>query len=225
MVPSSTKAPMFTKDGISTTFLAMWAPRRTIEPGTARKPASPNCSWVQSPNLEETLSHQGPTPGSYVDLGALGLGTSDFTISHWYATTFDVANAAGDVIGDRQAASHGNFVSVRVHGDGSLAFEVDQDDAGTNYSAISSGDARINDGRWHHLAYTRHGRELAIYIDGVQVARGGSPSAAPARLDDETPFRIGRSLPPFPRYQTIAGSYADVQVVPRALGAAEIAAL
>ncbi|MNE33999.1 hypothetical protein D3C80_1276990 [compost metagenome] len=38
--PSSTKAPMFTKDGISTTFFAMCAPRRTMAPGTERKPAA-----------------------------------------------------------------------------------------------------------------------------------------------------------------------------------------
>ncbi len=64
MVPSSTKAPMFTNDGISTTFLPTKDPRRTIEPGTARKPASRNWSSVQSPNLEGTLSHQGPVPGA-----------------------------------------------------------------------------------------------------------------------------------------------------------------
>jgi len=40
MEPSSTNAPMFTKLGISTTLRPMKAPRRTIEPGTERKPAS-----------------------------------------------------------------------------------------------------------------------------------------------------------------------------------------
>ena len=166
----------------------------------------------------------GPAPGTYVDLGTLGLGTSDFTISHWYSTSFDVAGTHGDVIGNRQAPSHGNFVSVRVHGDGTLAFEVDEDDRATHYTAVDSGTHRVNDGRWHHLAYTRRGRELAIFIDGAQVARAGSPAATPARLVDQTPFRIGRSLPPCcSNYQTVAGAYADVEVIPHALTADEIA--
>ncbi len=54
---------MFTNEGIKTTFLAIWAPRRTMLPGTARKPARVNSAAVQSPNLDGTLSHQGPTPG------------------------------------------------------------------------------------------------------------------------------------------------------------------
>ena len=53
---------MFTKDGISTTFLPMKAPRRTKLPGTARKPASRNCSSLQLLNLLGTLSHHGPWP-------------------------------------------------------------------------------------------------------------------------------------------------------------------
>ena len=60
MVPSSTKAPMFTNEGISTTFLPMKAPWRTTQPGTARNPAAENWSEPQSPHLLATLSHQGP---------------------------------------------------------------------------------------------------------------------------------------------------------------------
>jgi hypothetical protein len=44
MVPAPTCAPMLTKLGISTTSFAMWAPRRTIAPGTTRAPALRNAA-------------------------------------------------------------------------------------------------------------------------------------------------------------------------------------
>ncbi len=55
---------MFTNEGINTTFGPTKAPRRTTEPGTARKAAALNSASVQLANLDGTLSHQGPTPGS-----------------------------------------------------------------------------------------------------------------------------------------------------------------
>ncbi len=67
IVPSSTKAPIFTNEGISTTFLAMNAPRRTIAPGTARKPALANLFSLQPANFDGTLSHHGPPPAAAAD--------------------------------------------------------------------------------------------------------------------------------------------------------------
>ncbi len=86
---------MFTKDGISTTFLAMCAPRRTTLPGTARKPALVKSAPVQSPNLEGTLSHQGPTPGGVLrpewpppitPLPCRRKDSSTAFFSHWWVT-------------------------------------------------------------------------------------------------------------------------------------------
>ena len=59
IVPSPTLAPMFTKLGISTTFLPICAPRRTIAPGTARIPAARNRSASQPVNFSGTLSNEG----------------------------------------------------------------------------------------------------------------------------------------------------------------------
>ena len=53
---------MLTKEGISTTPLAIWADRRTMEPGTARKAALRQSSAVQPCHLEGTLSHQFAPP-------------------------------------------------------------------------------------------------------------------------------------------------------------------
>ncbi len=49
---------MLTKEGIRTTFFAMKALRRTMLPGTARKPARRQSSAVQPCHFEGTLSHQ-----------------------------------------------------------------------------------------------------------------------------------------------------------------------
>src|SRR4051812_17088483 len=58
IVPESTRAPMFTNDGIKIAPGATYAPRRTTAPGTARKPARVKSLSVQAANLGGTLSHQ-----------------------------------------------------------------------------------------------------------------------------------------------------------------------
>ena len=72
IVPSPTRAPMFTKLGISTAPGAMKAPRRTIDPGTARKPADSNSFAPQPANLDGTLSHQFAPPGP-PEINSIGL--------------------------------------------------------------------------------------------------------------------------------------------------------
>ena len=47
---------MFTYDGISTTFLAMNAPRRATAGGTTRTPAAANAASSKRANLVGTLS-------------------------------------------------------------------------------------------------------------------------------------------------------------------------
>ena len=62
MVPLSTRAPTFTKLGIRTTPGAIWAERRTVQFGTARKPAARKRASSQPANLDGTLSNQGAAP-------------------------------------------------------------------------------------------------------------------------------------------------------------------
>ena len=90
MVPSPTRAPTLTKLGISTAPLAMKAERRTIAPGTARKPAARNLASSQPRNLESTLSHQTAPPGapsiSFMSLRRKDSSTAFFSHSctfHW----------------------------------------------------------------------------------------------------------------------------------------------
>jgi hypothetical protein len=54
----------------------MKAPRRTIEPGTARKPAAAKRASSQPANLDGTLSHQTAPPGP-PGISAIGLNRNE----------------------------------------------------------------------------------------------------------------------------------------------------
>src|SRR5690349_6266900 len=40
--------------------------------------------------------------------------TGDFTVTHWFKTTFSEPGGLADVIGNRSSVGHGNFFSVRM---------------------------------------------------------------------------------------------------------------
>src|SRR3546814_13525308 len=72
VVPSPTQAPILAKLGISTAPLPMKAPRRTMAPGTARKPALVKSLASQPLNFDGTLSHQWAAPGA-PEMASMGL--------------------------------------------------------------------------------------------------------------------------------------------------------
>ncbi|WP_158616610.1 LamG-like jellyroll fold domain-containing protein [Corallococcus sp. CA054B] len=49
----------------------------------------------------------------------------------------------------------------------------------TNGAGTGASPTSLNDGGWHHVAYTRSGTSLKMYVDGVLV--GSGTSAAPRR--------------------------------------------
>ena len=83
--PSPTYAPMLTKLGSSTAPLAICAPRRTMEPGTTRKPPARNSASVQPVNFSGTLSKAG-APAEPYSITALSFRRKDSRtafFSHW----------------------------------------------------------------------------------------------------------------------------------------------
>ena len=72
---------------------------------------------------------------------------------------------------------------------------------------------------WHHIAATRSGSGLEVYLDGKSVA-SSSTSGLPLNLDNTEPLLIGCGANDF-----LHGSLRDVRVYRRALEASEIAAL
>ncbi|WP_437954033.1 LamG domain-containing protein [Sorangium sp. So ce296] len=99
-----------------------------------------------------------------------------------------------------------------------------QDRAGTNGNSVSLSPSPLNSGTWHHVAYTRSGTSLKMFVDGVQI--GSGTSAATTNLTGASSFRIGRSLPScLSNFYSIPASFDDVRTYSRALGACDVAAL
>jgi hypothetical protein len=161
----------------------------------------------------------------YVDFGnsAGAFGTADFTVAHWYKTTFAGSGKHGDVIGNRVAGSSGNFFSVRLVGDGALVVELQDGSGGNSLTAVGAPSYGLNDGQWHHLAYVRSGAAFTLYIDGAVADTRVTGSGQPTSINGGSSFRIGRRLPAaYSNFHTIPASYEDVRIFDRALDDTEI---
>jgi len=114
----------------------------------------------------------------------------DFTVAFWVQTS-DCLDLF-DLVGNREAAGHGNFFSVRMGGDGYVTAEINEDSKGTNYIGVRSSCGGLNDGQWHHITVTRCGGELVLYIDGDFSNKGSSRGTA--NINNDNAFKIGRSM-------------------------------
>ncbi|MBL9037400.1 MAG: LamG domain-containing protein [Archangium sp.] len=112
-------------------------------------------------------------PGWYVYLGyyATQLQTSPFTMAGWFKLPSTPPYSI-DIWGNRWDGSHGNFVQARMGTNGAIVWEVDEDGSGTNYVSVSTGN--MADDQWHHLALTRDGSNVSVYVDGALVSSGSS---------------------------------------------------
>jgi len=162
---------------------------------------------------------------SYVSFGnSIGqFGTQAFTVAFWFQTTDDSLSLA-DLIGDRAASGHGNFFSVRLSNDGYVSAEVDQDASGTNYIGFRSARNGYNDGNWHHIAITRSGRTLTLYIDGA--ASNSGTASGTANINNRNVFKIGRSLVDRNTARFALNSYFDdLAIYSSALSASQVRSL
>ncbi|HEY8126068.1 MAG TPA: LamG domain-containing protein [Methylocystis sp.] len=133
------------------------------------------------------------TDNSFVDFTNLvgEFAANDFSIAFWIKTA-DRSLPLCDLVGNRTAPAHGNYVSLRMRETGIVIAEVDEDTHGKNYAVATSGNVGVNDGRWRHIALVRHDQTLTLYIDGRSCGTGtGSGSAS---INNGDAFKIGRSL-------------------------------
>ena len=114
----------------------------------------------------------------------------DFTVAFWVQTS-DCLELY-DLVGNRADPGHGNYFSVRMSGDGYVTAEVDENSRGTNYIGVRSSCGGLNDGQWHHIAVTRCGTDLNLYIDGELSSTGCARGVA--NINNNKPFKIGRSM-------------------------------
>jgi hypothetical protein len=127
------------------------------------------------PNNPEWVSgYQGGAlefePGDYVDLGnpdALNFGTNDWTLSAWINLSVQgqgedficpVISNGGDWTGGIRYSLTVNEVT-----EGCVTITTDDDVTKVQVT----GAVIVNDGNWHHIAVTREGTTLSLYIDGV----------------------------------------------------------
>ncbi|MBK9336173.1 MAG: hypothetical protein IPM98_06155 [Lewinellaceae bacterium] len=95
-------------------------------------------------------------------------GTGNFTIEMWVKTS-DPSYSL--LISKRATCSCGNFWNFFVN-DGK--FRAEFSEAGCANLLNLAGATTISDGKWHHLAATRSGTTLTLYVDGTPDATGTS---------------------------------------------------
>ncbi len=130
----------------------------------------------------------------YVDLGTNvgNFGSNDFTIDLWVKES--ATNATQSLIEKREDCGAGtNNWSLRTMGSGAglgcPSFEL-SDSSATNSSTGSTN--RIDDGYWHHLAVTRKGVCLMLFVDGVFSDYALSPSVV--NISNTAPIRVGTNV-------------------------------
>jgi len=114
----------------------------------------------------------------------------------------------------KQLANNGTPYNLEVTAAGAAELYV----ADLNTNATSSG-IDVGDGAWHHLLGTFDGVSIALYVDGILRGTGtGIPTMVAG------PVSIG-SAASDPAYRPFTGDIDDVRIYPRALTAAQAAAL
>lgn len=132
------------------------------------------------------------TSGSYMSAPAssdFNLGSGDFTVELWmnssasnaYATLIDRPSASGFTAGAWSLMFNSGT------GNGLIALYVASYSTG---SPLITGTIALNDGRWHHVAWTRSGSTHTLWIDGVQDV---SVTWAGTIADLATNLRIGNN--------------------------------
>lgn len=155
---------------------------------------------------------------SAADNASLNPGTGDFTFEFWIRTTNSGVREA--VLEKRPVCGCANLYSIKVNADGTIVSETLQDVNCTNFVTVTS-TFPINDGVFHHVALTRQGVNVTLFIDGVQNATGSSPTTC--NLSNTAPFIVGRTVCSFDRsfhgridelsYYTTALSPSAVQAI------------
>ncbi len=74
-------------------------------------------------------------------------------------------------LSNRHLCSHGFFWNTALGSNGKHIIEID--DNNSHYLDLTSNTV-VNDGKWHHLAYTRPGSIVTIYTDGAFDIAGDS---------------------------------------------------
>jgi subtilisin-like proprotein convertase family protein len=182
--------------------------------------------------------------GNEVDFGttAGNFGTNDFTIDFWIKEPPSLTNYLYGVLEKRAEcdaqASMWNIElgpiynwTTYVPPPGTLTFELT--DANQLNHVNFFANKTINDGNFHHAAFTRNGLNLSIYIDGVlntNAYAAGLWHAGVANISNTTQLRAGQSIcvpygnGPYTE-EPFEGDLDELDLFNRALSPAEVYAI
>jgi hypothetical protein len=182
-----------------------------------------NMSTTTSPvpgKIGQALKFNGSS--SYVNLGnATSLGTGNFTMAAWIKAS--------------QARS--DWRDIITKWPNAYAFQIDKGGGGFCPSGgmsvagalimneanavVVCGGSVVDDGKWHHVAYTRNGSTRVFYVDGAAITSISNTNTIPsltAALNDNIGQLTGGG-------QQFTGTIDDVRIYNRALSSSEVQAL
>lgn len=159
---------------------------------------------------------------SVPDASSLDFGTGDFSVTLWVRFNDLVNGSNGIVHKDNYSGSstYNGWLMNICDGcaPGGVGIEV-RNVAGSGPSAQARwATSNFVTQRWYHLAATRGGGVVRLYVDGV--LRSSTPEPAPINVSNSIDLRIGSLSPAAPQFMN--GMVDEVQIWSRALSGAEI---
>ena len=170
--------------------------------------------------------------GDYVDVGdkdGLNIRTGNFSASVWIKNTG--LNPAGTILSKLFFDSVYNFgwslsLNNAVLGGATQAGYIDFFMAYDESSLDYSFDASLDDGNWHHIAFTLErdsSTGLKLFKDGVQIGVSQDVTGVSGDIDNHESFTIGAlDSGAFGLLGYFNGSIDDVMIFNRTLSASEI---
>lgn len=151
------------------------------------------------------------------ELGPSTLIGSAYTISIWIRTGPTMSNVLAFVAQPASASTIYDVFSLFVAGDGNVWFESSA--TGTSYEYVQTTGINVR-GAWHHVAATWDGATKQLFVDGALGDVTSTASITSGQL-----VSVGADVDNGTPTLYFDGQLDELRIYPRALSAAEIAAL
>ncbi|MFD5320925.1 exo-alpha-sialidase [Streptomyces sp. NPDC127098] len=149
----------------------------------------------------------------------LPLGDGDFTVSLWFR--YEATSGQHPFLWMGGVGGNNPQVWIRAEpGSGRIRALLTARDGGSPPASASvDAPAAHNDGRWHHLAFTRSDGRLSLAVDGGEPVTAADVAGSVSR---NSTFGVHLGQRP-DRLQWMSGALDEVRVYDRALSAGELA--